>query len=247
MMDMTYKEILTQIKNFFSHSKSLNYVHFDDNISYVLSGYKAKIRNFIEIFYKLLKLKSNILYITSRIVEIPFLYKNLNFENIHKILDLGCVGSKTSLQLASLGYEVVGVDIRPNPLKHHNFRFIQGNFINLNLQPETFDCVICISTIEHIGLPAYNIKSFDDGDKKAINKIFYILKKGGQLLLTVPYGKNIIDKFERNYNYRTLNELLKDFKINEFKIYEKVKNDWVLSKDPSNESEKVACVACIKE
>lgn len=247
MMNKSYKDILTQIRNFFSHSKSLHYLHFDDNISYELSGYKAKIKNFVEIIYKLIKLKSNTFYITSRIVEIPFLYKNLNFDNIHKILDLGCVGSKISLQLASLGYEVVGVDIRPNPLKHQNIKFIQGNFINVNLQPESFDCVICISTIEHIGLPAYNVKPFENGDKKAIKKIFYLLKKSGQLILTVPYGRNVIDKFERNYNFQTLNKLIKDFKINDFKIYEKVKNDWILSKDPSNELEKVACVACTKE
>ena len=243
---MTFKQILTEIKKVLSYSKARHFIEFDDDIYYEISGFKAKIVNFVNLFYKLINLKSKKIQIGERIVEIPFLYKNLDFHKINKILDLGCVGSKISLQLASLGFNVVGIDYRPFIFKHKNLEFVQGNFFDINLPAESFDCVICISTIEHIGLPAYNIKPFDQGDKKAIEKINTLLKKGGKLILTVPFGKAIVNQFERNYDQKSLNQLIKMFKIDEFEIYERSKSGWILSNNTSNKSEKVACVVCVK-
>lgn len=156
------------------------------------------------------------------------------------------MGSKISLQLASLGYKVVGIDYRPFIFKHKNLEFIQGNFFNIDLPAESFDCVFCISTIEHIGLPAYNIKPFEQGDKKAREKIYNLLKKRGKLILTVPFGKAIVNQFERSYDQKSLNQLIKMFKIDEFKIYERSKSGWILSNNSSNKYEKVACVVCVK-
>ncbi len=243
---MTIKQILTEIKKVLSYSKARHSIAFDDDIYYEISGFRAKFVNFVNLLYKLINLKTNKIQIGERIVEIPFLYKNLDYDKNNKILDLGCVGSKISLQLASLGFNVVGIDFRPFIFKHKNLEFIQGNFFEINLPAESFDCVICISTIEHIGLLAYNLKPFDQGDKKAIEKIYTLLKKGGKLILTVPYGKAIINQFERNYDQKSLNQLIKMFKIDEFEIYEKSKSGWILSTDSSNKSEKVACVVCVK-
>jgi len=243
---MTLKQILTEIKKVLSYSKARHFIEFDDDIYYEISGFKAKIVNFVNLLYKLINLKSRKITIGERIVEIPFLYKNLDFHKINKILDLGCVGSKISLQLASLGFKVVGIDYRPFIFKHKNIEFIQGNFFDINLPAESFDCVICISTIEHIGLPAYNIKPFEQGDRKAIEKIYELLKKGGKLILTVPFGKAIVNQFERNYDQKTLNQLIKMFKIEELEIYERSKSGWISSHNSSNKFEKVACVVCVK-
>lgn len=243
---MPFKQILGDIKKVISYSKARHSIKFDDDIYYEISGFKAKIVNFVNLFYNLINLKSGKIQIGERIVEIPFLYKNLDFHKINKILDLGCVGSKISLQLASLGYKVVGIDYRPLIFKHKNLKFIQGNFFNIDLPAESFDCVICISTIEHIGLPAYNIKPFEQGDKKAIEKIYTLLKKGGKLILTVPFGKALVNQFERNYDQKSLNQLIIMFKIDEFEIYERSKSGWILSNNFSKKSEKVACVVCVK-
>lgn len=243
---MRLKQIFTEIKKFLSYSKARYIIDFDDNISYEVSGFKAKIVNFANLIFTLINLKAEKIRIGERIVEIPFLYKNLDFNLSKNILDLGCVGSKISLQLASIGYNVVGIDCRPYIFNHKNLEFIQGNFFNINLPAESFDCVICISTIEHIGLPAYNIKPFEQGDKKAIEKIYNLLKKGGKLILTVPFGKAIVNQFERNYDQKSLNQLIKKFKIDEFKIYERSRSGWILSNNSSNKFEKVACVVCVK-
>jgi len=243
---MRLKQIFTEIKKVLSYSKAKYIIDFDDNIYYEVSGFKAKIVNFANLIFVLINLKAEKIKIGERIVEIPFLYNNLDFNLSQKILDLGCVGSKISLQLASIGYNVVGIDFRPFIFKHKNLKFIQGNFFNIDLPIESFDCVICISVIEHIGLPAYNIKPFEQGDKKAIEKIYTLLKKGGKLILTVPFGKAIVNQFERNYDQKSLNQLIKMFKIDEFEIYERSKSGWILSNNSSNKSEKVACVVCVK-
>ena len=244
---MTFKGLFTKIKEFIAYSKSRYYFHFDDNIYYEISGYKAKIMNFINIIYSIINFKSRNMIIGERIVEIPFLYKNIDFENTKKILDLGCVGSKTSLQLASIGLSVIAVDYRSYPFKHKNLEFIQGNFFDLEFPLESFDCAYSISTIEHIGLPAYNIKPFEDGDKKAIEKLYQLLKTRGKLILTVPFGKNKVSQFARNYNLNSLKKLLSDFKIDKLKIYEKKKDGWELSDTSPSNLEKVACIVCFKE
>ncbi|MFX1239719.1 MAG: class I SAM-dependent methyltransferase [Promethearchaeota archaeon] len=246
MNNMTSNHILTEIKKFLSYSKARHYIEFDDDIYYEISGLKAKIVNFFNLIYRIINLKSKKINIGERIVEIPFLYKNFDFNEMEKILDLGCVGSKISMQLASLGYKVVGIDYRPFIFKHKNLEFIQGNFFDIDLPNESFDCVICISTIEHIGLPAYNIKPFEHGDKKAIEKIYNLLKIGGKLILTVPFGKAIVDPFERNYDQKSLEQLIHRFRILEFEIYERSKNGWVISENQSNKLKKVACVVGIK-
>ncbi len=243
---MASNHILTEIKKFLSYSKARHYIEFDDDIYYEISGLKAKIVNFFNLVYRIINLKTGKIEIGERIVEIPFLYKNLDFNSMEKILDLGCVGSKISMQLASIGYNVVGIDYRPFIFKHKNLKFIQGNFFDIDLPHESFDCVICISTIEHIGLPAYNITPFEHGDKKAIEKIYNLLKKGGKLILTVPFGKSLVNQFERNYDQKSLEQLIRKFKLIDLKIYESSKTGWILSNNDLSKSKKVACVVGLK-
>jgi hypothetical protein len=70
--------------------------------------------------------------------------------------------------------------------------------------------VICISTIEHIGIRSdytgyYND---EDGDIKTIKEIVRILKKkGGSAIITVPYGK-ITKPTHRVYDRHALSRLL---------------------------------------
>ena len=69
---------------------------------------------------------------------------------------------------------------------------------------EIFDQIIFLSTIEHIGIPFhnYNIKESDElGDIRAISEIRRVLKKGGTVIVTLPYNNEIKNKsigFTRN-------------------------------------------------
>ena len=82
---MAFKQILTEIKKVLSYSKARYFIEFDDDIYYEISGFKAKIVNFVNLLYKLINLKTGKIHIRERIVEIPFLYKNI-FKNYLQIL-----------------------------------------------------------------------------------------------------------------------------------------------------------------
>lgn len=69
------------------------------------------------------------LVVTERIVEIPFVLRNLDCPPGARILDFGCAESPVCLHLASLGYKVVGMDLNPYPFRHPNLQFLQGDFL----------------------------------------------------------------------------------------------------------------------
>jgi len=106
---------------------------------------------------------------------------------------------------------------------------------NIPYPTNFFDLIFCISTIEHVGFDKINLtetkSTFDRSDElpktfpsieswnedfKAIKEIIRILKPGGKLLLTVPFGKEeiIAEKdslglyaFELQYDEKRLNEI----------------------------------------
>jgi SAM-dependent methyltransferase len=167
---------------------------------------------FLSIFRKGYEVFTN-----ERIVEIPFVYKYLNLPIRARILDFGCSESMVSIELASLGYDVTGVDLNDYALTHPNFRFVKGNFLNNTFSEESFDAVVAISAVEHCGLPdAYGSEEFSNGDRKIVEEFHRVLKKGGRLIMTVPYGERalVLGAYgQRIYDADSLCSLLKRFKI----------------------------------
>lgn len=51
-----------------------------------------------------------------------------------KVLHVGCWGTLFPIQLASLGYKVVGVDLRDYPYSHPNFEFVRGDLLDPSVQ-----------------------------------------------------------------------------------------------------------------
>jgi len=130
-------------------------------------------------------------------------------------LDVGCCETILPIQLASLGYKITGLDIRPYELSHPNFSFIQADICQTNLSPEQFDMIICVSTIEHIGLNTiYGKSNQKSSDKKAIKSMFSLLKPKGKLFLTTPAANKFTQtKFMKIYTPKKIHQLLKDFEI----------------------------------
>lgn len=102
---------------------------------------------------------------------------------IRKIIEVGCGNGNICYALASLGYEVVGMDIDEESI--HNAK-LKNQFDNLHFEvrdaknvPEVndFDVVICSETLEHLDEPG-----------EMVEKCSNILDQGGLLISTVPNG-----------------------------------------------------------
>lgn len=131
---------------------------------------------------------------------------------------MGCYGNIIPLQLASLGYEVYAIDVQKYYAKHPNLNVIQGDITQTSFPDDFFDVITAVSTIEHIGLTRYGDPAYKDGDKKAMAEIFRILKVGGRVIMTVPFGERNIFYHKnipshRTYDLPSLKELFSEFEI----------------------------------
>lgn len=105
------------------------------------------------------------------------------------VLDVGAAESLLAYELASLNYCVTAIDIRPIALSHPNLKFVKTDICKPALSASSFDCVIALSTLEHIGLGWYGDEPGETLDCEAVRQIYTLLKSNGNFILTVPYGK----------------------------------------------------------
>lgn len=194
--------------------------------------------------------------VNSRIVEISFVLQNIPDNKNLKIMDFGCAESALPLQLASLGYHVTGFDLQDYGFKHPNFHFVKGDFLKNKTVDSLFDIAVAISSVEHAGLGSYDSPVFSGGDIKIIEEIHKKLKNNGKLIITLPFGKKFKDKFMRRYDYHSLQNLLKGFKIikEEYYIRNKEKTIWTecsreMAKNTGQENgphDGLVCLVCKK-
>jgi len=112
-----------------------------------------------------------------------------------KVLDFGCGPGVIALNLANLGYEVVGMDgsaemvrmsqgrVAKHGLKNIRFEHIEAE--KLALPANAFDAVVCSSVIEYV-----------KEDIALVKKLVASLKSKGHLILSVPHSGSLVGKAE---------------------------------------------------
>jgi len=82
-------------------------------------------------------------------------------------------------------------------VRRSNVSYIYGDLRNTILKNECFDEIVCISTLEHVGMnntmlysknTRFNECRLDDY-QNVIKEFQRLLKPGGRLFITVPYGR----------------------------------------------------------
>jgi len=176
-----------------------------------------------------------------RIVEYGWILSNLNICN-GDILDIGSCQTYFPIMLGGLGHNVIGVDLEPSFLGHPNVSFERSNIFSHTFR-QKFDRITLISVIEHIG--------GKDNDIKMMQEIIKpLLKPGGKVLITTPYGKpRTISPF-RVYNRERILKFSEGYKIEIEDYFAKMGSCWL----PTQESflrnqiidKSVSGIVCLK-
>ncbi len=171
---------------------------------------------------------------TERIVERAWMLRQLSmFAPGAHLLDVGSNESTLALELASNGYRVTALDVRPYPLLHPNLQVVQGDICDSGLPPEAFDGIISLSTIEHIGVGAY-------GDPKsdllstAIAQIHRLLKPNGKFFITAPFGVATVTELHRIFDSESFRTVLAGFQIEKLEFGRKINDKTWLSPVPED-------------
>lgn len=150
-----------------------------------------------------------------RALEYPWALRNVDLKS-GNFLDVGStVGKLFRKHLPeSVNVYAINTDKEKRFSKNENINHVVGDIRKTQFEDNFFNVITCISTLEHIGVEGrYNILRDDFGDENALKEMFRILKKGGKLLLTTPFGKEDVLPINRLYNGQRVKKLFKNFKI----------------------------------
>jgi O-antigen chain-terminating methyltransferase len=158
---------------------------------------------------------------TERVIEIPWALSKFN--GGRRVLEVGCsfasenpdyIEGLLSLNIPELhGIDVSSVDAPQFIKKTADIR-------ESGYESDYFDFILCISTIEHVGKdnakhykPIAELSQDRPGslppDAQALVEMFRILKKGGKLILTVPFGKFVDYGWFTHYDSQSISALFK--------------------------------------
>ena len=95
--------------------------------------------------------------------------------------------------------------------KKYGNKFIEGDILNLPFLEQKFDSVWAIAALHMI--PSKELR------KRAVGEIKRVLKPGGLMVLTVPFGKALVNNQQRVYDKKGLDTLLSGFLVKEIKFF----------------------------
>lgn len=151
--------------------------------------------------------------VNERVAEVPFVYTSAGQLPLgSRILDVGASESTVAVGLASLGYLVTALDPRRYPLAHANLKNHVGTVEDFS-SDELFDAAIMLSSVEHFGLGAYGLPKDATADRRAVERTRELVRPGGLLILTTPFGLGVADEFQRTYSKAQLDALLEGWDV----------------------------------
>ncbi len=179
-----------------------------------------------------------------RVVEYPWVLSRIP-RGEKKLLDAGSA-LNFKVILGSLCFKdkeitLVGLTPEKERFFQENLFHVFGDIRNLSFESGYFDHIVCISTLEHIGMDnilyAKDQKYRENNSADFIRAIFElkrVLKKGGSLFITLPFGKYQNHKWFQQFDLFCIGQILKSFSPEKFQIsYYKYSNKdgWNISNE----------------
>jgi len=157
-----------------------------------------------------------------RIVEYPWLFSRLP-SSPGKLLDAGSVLNHDFLlkhpSLKCKDLTICTLAPEPNCYWDRRISYVYNDLRGTCFRNDYFDWVVCLSTLEHIGLdnselyapgsePEHNPLSF----VAAVREIARILRPGGTLYLSVPYGRKADHKWLQVFDSSMVQIIKREFR-----------------------------------
>ncbi len=154
-----------------------------------------------------------------RVVEFPLVLEMGRFSTEDTVLDAGASLNARIIRkyVHRTGAHIVHFtqSAREEELIPHDDRasYMFGDLRSMPFKDETFDKVVCISTLEHIGMDnsryGGKVENNPDSYIDAVREMFRVLKRGGRMLITVPYGTQKNLGWFRIFNHSHIKKMLK--------------------------------------
>ncbi len=113
--------------------------------------------------------------------------KKIFHSNPTKHFDVG--SNVKSMAIIAQSIPVTLIDIRPIELKLESLSFIEGSILKLPFQDNSIESLSSLCVVEHIGLGRYGDPIDSFGTEKAVKELQRVLKKNGNLYISVPIDR----------------------------------------------------------
>lgn len=179
-----------------------------------------------------------------RVVEYPWIFANINKEPGLKLLDIGPALNQefclNYLDSVCQRKQLVMLSLTPeaNCFYYRNVSYLLCDARSLSFSDNSFDQITCISTLEHIGMDNTkygSLKEFNPKEYKiALKEMKRVLKPGGLLLITVPFGKYSSEDLggsQQRFDWQMIEDSIKAFEPSELDVvfYKYSDKGWNLS------------------
>jgi SAM-dependent methyltransferase len=184
--------------------------------------------------------------VSARILEQIFVHTHLPRPPA-RLLVLGCCDSTNAIEMASLGFQVVGVDGRPLPLRHPNFTMIQGQLDELPFEDESFDGAVSFSTLGCRDRGDITPEERDTADEQTVAEVLRVLKRGGRFVVTAPFGRRDGALAQPLYDRAQLDRLFHIFRVVErgYGIRDSDAWSFTLDEQRAEQADSSECVSAV--